>query len=610
MDPRLFQSLVDDAAEECGAAVVELHALPELVGGEQQDGAPRLAHFAAAAVGGALLAPRRRRDEALRRLRTLAQEGLMPAAPTDPASVRVVRCGGAVAEGLTQVAPETPPLLWCADAPLAVEGSLAGVLRVLVGEQPRREVMRALRSLGHKASLQLEALHTRRGAEERLGRTRAQLEMLARLGARLTNGEDRHAVLRTLGQELQTQGAQMVALLLGPDGRLSVAHLSHPVRLAAEALSLVGLSRLAEVGQLGVHPERSPLVLRLLEARAPVFPVHPDRLLRAVLGKGTQRMVRDALIERLGLRHLAAVPFPGPSGVPQGLLLAALTAPEQDLTWLQAVAAEAGVALARAEALFERRDDSAAHDAEVRALRDENERLLEIDKRKDNFLANVSHELRSPMVTTLGYTDLMLAEKLGPLSEKQRQCLSVVKSSGKRLKAFIEELLDFSRFELTRESMTITLFDVGEAIAQVVAALGPRLMERRINVRQRIARHTPSVHGDRDRVLQVLTNLVSNAERHVPDGGRIQLAAEARGNSVQISVQDNGSGIPPEHQAKIFDRLYQVGDVKDSKQRQGLGLGLNIVKSIVEAHGGEVAVQSAVGKGSTFTFTLPVEGPG
>ena len=232
-----------------------------------------------------------------------------------------------------------------------------------------------------------------------------------------------------------------------------------------------------------------------------------------------------------------------------------------------------------------------------------------MDRRKDNFLANVSHELRSPMVTTLGYTDLMLAEKLGPLSEKQRQCLSVVKSSGRRLKAFIEELLDFSRFELTRDSMNLTDFDMGEAVSQVVAAHGPRILERRINVRQRVSRGTPKVTADRDRVLQVLTNLLSNAERHVPDGGRIQISAAVRDDLLEVAVQDNGSGIPAEHQPKIFDRLYQVGDVKDGKQRQGLGLGLNIVKSIVEAHGGQVSVQSAVGKGSTFTFTLPVKGP-
>jgi signal transduction histidine kinase len=144
-------------------------------------------------------------------------------------------------------------------------------------------------------------------------------------------------------------------------------------------------------------------------------------------------------------------------------------------------------------------------------------------------------------------------------------------------------------------------------VAQAVTALGPRFLERRLNVRQRVPQGTPRVLGDRERVIQVLTNLLANAERHCPDGGKIVIGAEAKPGFAIVRVQDNGSGIAEAHLAKIFDRLYQVGDVKDARSReQGLGLGLNIVKSIVEAHGGEVSVESTLGKGSTFSFTLPL----
>ncbi len=605
MELRLFQSLVDDAARACAASVVELHALPDLLGKARVPGAPELPPFLPAAIGGTLFSRRRRRDETLRKLRALSLAGHLPDAPAQ-ADLRLLRCPDEV---LVLFSGEPRPALavFCADAPLLVDGAIAGFLRVLTLEEPRREVLRALKDAGSHAAMQLSLLHSRKAAEGELARTQKIFARLAGLPAKLLGELDRTLILRTLGQEMQALGAHALVLLLDGDGRLAVAHLSHPPRAVSEALSLLGLSRVRDLASLSVLPERSPLVLRLFASAGVTVDVNADRLLRALLGRGPPRPVREALIDRLSLKNLAAAPLPGTGGVPLGLLVAALPSPIADASWLPLAAAQAALALDAAEQRRKLRDAAAEHDQGLRELRDENARLLEIDRRKDNFLANVSHELRSPMVTTLGYTDLMLAEKLGPLTDKQRQCLSVVKSSGRRLKAFVEELLDFSRFELTRESMNLSQFALADAVAQVVAALGPRLLERRINVRQRVPSGTPKVRADRDRILQVLTNLVGNAERHVPDGGRIQISASEREGLLEVAVQDNGSGIPLLHQPKIFDRLYQVGDVKDGKQRQGLGLGLNIVKSIVEAHGGQVSVQSAVGKGSTFRFTLPIE---
>jgi signal transduction histidine kinase len=285
---------------------------------------------------------------------------------------------------------------------------------------------------------------------------------------------------------------------------------------------------------------------------------------------------------------------------------------EPDLGALSAFSLQASLALERARMREKVREQAQiierAVEERTRALRDANERLREADRRKDNFLANVSHELRSPLVTILGYTDLLLGDKLGPISDRQRQCLQVARNSGRRLRAFIEELLDFSRFELTRDTLTLHPFSIKEAVSQAVAGFAPKFLERRVSVRQRVARSTPPVLGDRERVLQVLTNLIANAEKHLRDGGRIVVTAEPKPGFLLVSVHDNGTGIAPEHLEKIFDRLYQVGDVKDARAARatGLGLGLNIVKSIVEAHGGEVSVQSAVGKGSTFSFTLPL----
>src|SRR5205807_6797835 len=176
-----------------------------------------------------------------------------------------------------------------------------------------------------------------------------------------------------------------------------------------------------------------------------------------------------------------AAPLRGAGDSALGILLAAPQGVEPDLGLLSSFALQASLALERSAMRDHMREQARLVDEAVedrtRFLREANEQLQEADRRKDNFLANVSHELRSPLVTMLGYTDLLLAEKMGAVNDRQRQCLQVAKSSGKRLRAFIEELLDFSRFELTRESMTFQPFDLGEAAAQALASLTPKFLE-------------------------------------------------------------------------------------------------------------------------------------
>jgi signal transduction histidine kinase len=152
----------------------------------------------------------------------------------------------------------------------------------------------------------------------------------------------------------------------------------------------------------------------------------------------------------------------------------------------------------------------------------------------------------------------------------------------------------------------VTPIDVPEALRQAVASVAPRFGERGLVQRWRLSPRTPRVLADRDRLQQVLTNLLANAERHCHDGGRVFLAAAPVGGRVEIAVADDGDGIAPEHLDRIFDRLYQVGDVvKQREKGAGLGLGLAIAKSIVEAHGGSIRVRSRPGQGATFRFSLP-----
>ncbi|HEY6907903.1 MAG TPA: HAMP domain-containing sensor histidine kinase [Myxococcales bacterium] len=604
MEQRVCQEIVDDAAAICGALVAELRLRENLVnasGGSAEA-------MVQAAVGGALATSRARREETARRLDALIASGKLPDSAVRDRNVYLARCPPEVGHSL-DLGNLAPAELWCAYVPLTVESEPAGILRLVLDCEPRRSLLRTLRGVGHEASLQLGQERGRERALHELMRARDNMAALAAAAARLRRETERRNVLHAIADELRKLGLESAVFLCEPEGLL-LAHLSHKRQVIDEAMKLLGVRRMADVQP--VDPARSPLLESLLNSPEPFVEVRPHSLLRALWGKKASQPVRSRLIRLLGLSNMVAAPLRGAGDRAIGLLLTARQgSAEPDLGVLSSLALQASLALERAMMRERMREQAALIDGAVeertRALREANQRLLEADRRKDNFLANVSHELRSPLVTMIGYTDLLLAERMGPVNERQRQCLQVARSSGKRLRAFIEELLDFSRFELTRESMTFQPFDLREAVTQALAGLAPRFLERRLNVRQRVPSETPPVLGDRDRILQVLTNLMTNAEKHCRDGGKIVIDVQQRRGFALVSVTDNGSGIPPAHLAKVFDRLYQVGDVKDARSReQGLGLGLNIVKSIVEAHGGEVSVQSELGKGSTFAFTLPL----
>jgi signal transduction histidine kinase len=598
---RVFQGIVDDAAAICGALLAELRVRRDLLG---ENGV----ELGLAALGGTLAANRAKREQTAKRLRELAERTTLP--DSEDKSLRLARVAAEVAETLEIGSKLAPVELWCADVPLLLDGERAGALRLWMDREPRRSLLRALRGLGHEAAAQLAQERERLRTLRDLTAARQHQTMLAAAAARLRRETETADVMRAVGEELRKLGFES-ALLLSESRGLVIAHLSQRPA-ASKALELLGFKKLSDLRAFPVDPARSPLLASLVSSPEPVIDVQPGPLVRALLGRRASRETREKIIDALGAHDVLALPLRGAADTALGILIAWPQAGEEpDLGALSAFSLQASLALERARMREKVREQAQiiehAVEERTRALRDANERLREADRRKDNFLANVSHELRSPLVTILGYTDLLLGEKLGPISDRQRQCLQIARSSGRRLRAFIEELLDFSRFELTREAMTLQPFSIKEAVSQAVAGFAPRFLERRISVRQRVARNTPPVLGDRERVLQVLTNLIANAERHLRDGGRIVVSAEPKPGFLLVSVQDNGTGIAPEHLEKIFDRLYQVGDVKANKaaREAGLGLGLNIVKSIVEAHGGEVTVQSTLGKGSTFSFTLP-----
>jgi signal transduction histidine kinase len=609
VEQKVCQGIVDDAAAICGAVLAELRLRPDLLDAGEEPAA-KGGDLVQAALGGSLVSGRKLRDQTARRLREPALRELFPGGARLDKHLRLARCAPGTAEAL-DLGGLLGPTLWYADLPLMVDGETAGTLRVIVDGEPRRPLLRALRGIGHEASLQLEQESSRMAALADAARMRRTTGLLAASAVRLRRETERRQVMRGVGEELKKLGFESALVLSGRGGALSLVHLSHRPSKVAQGFRLLGFRSFRELSELEVDPNRSPLLQSLLNSPEAVVEVPAHALLRALFGRRAKRPVREKLIELFGLREVLAGPLRGGGDSAIGLLIAAgERVAEHELGALASFSLQASWALERCLLRERLREAVARVDQEIhdrtRGLENEVERLTEQGKRKDNFLANVSHELRSPLVTVLGYTDLLLGEKLGPIGDKQRQCLQIAKSSGKRLRAFIEELLDFSRFELTRDDLSLQPLNAREAIAAAVASYAPRLLERRINVRQRVARSTPLALADREKVLQVLANLLQNAERHCRDGGRIQISAQPEERLLRISVQDNGSGIAPEHQARIFERLYQVGDAPHTRAREGLGLGLHIVKSIVVQHGGNVSVASTLGKGSTFSFTLPL----
>ena len=229
-------------------------------------------------------------------------------------------------------------------------------------------------------------------------------------------------------------------------------------------------------------------------------------------------------------------------------------------------------------------------------------RLAELDRLKSEFVMTASHELRTPL-TSIGMSiDLLLETAVKKLNEKEQQLLSAAHEDVQRLKGFVSNLLDLSRIEAGKVEMEFSAIPLSLLFEKVGAVFKTQAEEKSVGLAFHLPEGLPDVKADSNKIVWVLTNLISNALRYTSSGGEIRLSAETLGPYVQISVSDNGTGIPYEYQSKIFDKFVQV---KSDKALGGSGLGLTICREIVRAHGGTIWVDSAPGEGSTFTFTLP-----
>jgi PAS domain S-box-containing protein len=232
----------------------------------------------------------------------------------------------------------------------------------------------------------------------------------------------------------------------------------------------------------------------------------------------------------------------------------------------------------------------------------------EVDRMKTEFVSLVSHELRTPLTSIKGFTELVLDGDAGEINEEVAEYLGIVYNNAERLVALVNDLLDLSRIESGRIQLKSEPVDLADVVKTVVVTMQQKLQEKGQSLTVTVDPAANRVTGDSDKLVQVLTNYVSNAYKYTPEGGALAVDVSAQDNFARVAVTDNGHGIAPEDQTRLFTRFYRV-DNSMTREVGGTGLGLSIVKQLIELMGGEVGVQSAPAAGSTFYFTVPLAAP-
>ena len=306
--------------------------------------------------------------------------------------------------------------------------------------------------------------------------------------------------------------------------------------------------------------------------------------------------LRPLLLEQ-GFRAVLALPM-GDAHVARGMVLMRRTPGEFDervVALLTAIANQSKVAIDNAR-LF-------------REAEEKGQQLEVANRHKSEFLANMSHELRTPLNAVIGFSEVLLDRMFGDVNAKQEEYLQDILSSGRHLLSLINDILDLSKVEAGRMDLELAPFDLPAALDNALTLVRERAARHGIALVQTVGDGVGEVIADERKVKQILLNLLSNAVKFTPEGGRVSLRAALANGSVEVAVTDTGIGIAPEDQEAIFEEFRQVG-TDYARKREGTGLGLPLARRFVELHGGAIWVKSALGEGSTFTFSLPVRPPG
>lgn len=227
------------------------------------------------------------------------------------------------------------------------------------------------------------------------------------------------------------------------------------------------------------------------------------------------------------------------------------------------------------------------------------------NRHKSDFLSSMSHELRTPLNAIIGFSEVLLQRIFGELNPKQAEYLQDILDSGKHQLSLVSDILDLSKVEAGRMELQVTAFSLPAVISSGVTMLGQRAESLGIALEVDPDPSVDTVEADERKIRQVMFNLLSNAVKFTPAGGTVTVRTRARGESVEVSVSDTGVGIAPEDQGRVFEQFGQASHGK--RMEASTGLGLSLAKSFVELHGGTMALESTLGQGSTFTFSLPLK---
>jgi signal transduction histidine kinase len=238
-------------------------------------------------------------------------------------------------------------------------------------------------------------------------------------------------------------------------------------------------------------------------------------------------------------------------------------------------------------------------------IQEKGRQLAEASQHKSQFLANMSHELRTPLNAILGYTELIIDGIYGETPEKAQTVLKRVESNGKHLLGLINDVLDLSKIEAGQLKLSLTDYSMKDVVYSVFSAVEPLATKKKLDFKVDVPPDMPPGYGDGQKLTQVLLNLAGNAIKFT-DAGEVVIKAAAVNGAFSVAIHDTGPGISAADQTKLFQQ-FQQADNSITKTKGGTGLGLAISKRIIEMHGGSISVDSSVGHGSTFTFTLPVK---